>query len=206
MAHMPQDGDGIRFFRNHLPQWRLDGGVYFVTWRLHARGDQLTPPERSIVADAIRHFKDVRYRLSIFVVMDDHVHLVLQTLPGFDLSKILQSLKTFTATRINRLRGRSGALWQKDSYTELLGNEAAIQTRREYVYPIPSANGECRATSTCGWSGSTETPETATGRRRHWESKAVLFTQCRKRELKPRPQSYSSISGVAGFGSNPASR
>jgi REP element-mobilizing transposase RayT len=69
--------------------------------------------------------------------MDDHVHLVLQTLPGFDLSKILQSLKTFTATRINRLRGRSGALWQKDSYTELLGNEAAIQTRREYVYFNP---------------------------------------------------------------------
>jgi REP element-mobilizing transposase RayT len=107
--------EGVVFRRNHLPQWRLDGAAYFVTWRLADRQDRLAPEERTIVADAIRHFKDERYRLSIFVVMDDHVHIVLQALPGFDLSRTLLSLKTYTATRINRLRGVTGTRWQKDS-------------------------------------------------------------------------------------------
>jgi REP element-mobilizing transposase RayT len=75
--------------------------------------------------------------LSIFVVMDDHVHLLLQTLPGWDLSRILMSLKTYTATRINRLRGVTGALWQKDSLTALMRNADAIRTRREYIYNNP---------------------------------------------------------------------
>lgn len=53
-----------------------------------------------------RHFKDQRYRLSVYVVMDDHVHVVPQTPPGHDLSRVLLSLKTWTATRINKLRGK----------------------------------------------------------------------------------------------------
>jgi len=134
---MDDKPQGVVFHRNRLPQWRLDGGIYSVTWCLAEWGGKLTPQERTIVADAIRYFKDKRYRLSIFVVMDDHVHLVLQTLPGFDLSRILLSLKTYTATRINRLRGVTGTLWQKDSHTTLLRNDEAIRTRREYIYNNP---------------------------------------------------------------------
>jgi REP element-mobilizing transposase RayT len=129
--------EGIEFRRNRLPQWRLEGGVYFITWRLDRRGDSLSPAERSVIADCIRFHKDKRYRLSIFVVMDDHVHLLIQSLPGQDLSKTLRVLKGYTARQINELRGRTGVLWQKDSYTQVLDNWAAIETRREYVYLNP---------------------------------------------------------------------
>jgi len=134
---MSRENPGVVFKRNYLPQWRLEGGIYFVTWRLHDQSDKLTSDERSIVAEAIKFFKDSRYRLNIFVVMDDHVHMLLQTLPGHDLSGILLSLKTYTATRINRLRGIAGKRWQKDSYTELMRNDAAIGSRRQYIYENP---------------------------------------------------------------------
>lgn len=128
---------GVSFHRNHLPQWRLDGGVYFVTWRPHTPGDELTPEERTAVADAIRHFNHQRYRLAIFVVMNDHVHVLLQTLPGFNLSSILQLWKSYSARKINELCGTAGPLWQKDSYTELMRNAAAIESRRAYTYDNP---------------------------------------------------------------------
>lgn len=129
--------DGVTFHRNHLPQWRLDGGVYFVTWRLQRAGDHLSPAERSLVADAIRHFHQQRYRLAVFVIMDDHVHVVLQSKAGFDLSRILQLWKSYSSRRVNALRGTDGPLWQKDSYTELLRNAAAVESRRAYTYENP---------------------------------------------------------------------
>jgi REP element-mobilizing transposase RayT len=69
--------------------------------------------------------------------MDDHVHVVLQALPGHDLSKSLQGLKGASSLRINRLRGCTGVRWQKASYTELLGNDMAIASRRECIYENP---------------------------------------------------------------------
>jgi REP element-mobilizing transposase RayT len=69
--------------------------------------------------------------------MDDHVHVLLQTLTGFDLSKILQLLKSYTARKINELRGEQGSLWQKDSYTEILIEPIAVDHLREYIYNNP---------------------------------------------------------------------
>lgn len=120
-----------------MPQWRLDGGIYFVTWRLNDRQDRLSPEERSLVADAIKRYQGIRYQLSIFVVMDDHVHVLLQTLPSQDLSPTLQLWKGGTSHGINALRKTGGVRWQKDSRTELMRNAAAIQSRREYIYDNP---------------------------------------------------------------------
>jgi REP element-mobilizing transposase RayT len=99
---------GVDYRKNRMPQWRLDGGIYFVTWRLADHSDRLSPAERCIVADEIKRHKDIRYRLSIFVVMDDHAHVLLQTLPGHDLSKTLQGWKGGTSRIINGQRGTRG--------------------------------------------------------------------------------------------------
>lgn len=69
--------------------------------------------------------------------MDDHVHLLIQALPGHDLSKTLQGLKGASSLRINRQRGASGTRWQKASYTELLSNWAAIESRVAYIWENP---------------------------------------------------------------------
>ena len=134
---MGEEPTGLEVKFNRLPQWRSANAVYFVTWCLQDRNHKLSPAERTLIANAIKHFRDQRYRLAIFIVMDDHVHLVIQTMPGFDLSDILHSWKSYTSSEINKLRGVKGQLWQKDSYTEILRNWEAIRTRMEYVYQNP---------------------------------------------------------------------
>jgi REP element-mobilizing transposase RayT len=131
-----QDG-GLVFRRNILPQWRLDGGVYFVTWRLHNKGDELSPDERSTVADALKEMHEAHYFLSIFAVMDDHVHVLVQSYPGYDLSDVLKQWKGPTARAINLKRNRTGTLWLRSNRTDLMRNELAIRTRREYIYRNP---------------------------------------------------------------------
>jgi REP element-mobilizing transposase RayT len=69
--------------------------------------------------------------------MDDHVHVLLQTLPGVDLSHVLKLWKGASSHEISQLRGARGSRWQKDSHTEVMRNEAAIMSRREYIFRNP---------------------------------------------------------------------
>lgn len=135
---MDEKGGGLRMFRNRTLQWRLDGGIYFGTRRLHDRRAALSPEERGIVAASIRLHHRERYDPSVFAVMDDPVHALLQTRRSVDLGGILKSWKGCTANAISKRRGKRGTLWEKDSYTELLGHPAAIESRREYIYRNPS--------------------------------------------------------------------
>jgi REP element-mobilizing transposase RayT len=121
----------------HLPQLRAEGAVYFVTWRLNDRKDTLSPAERTLIAENLEHFNGERYRLAAYVVMDDHVHVVVFPLPPFVLGKILQGWKSFTAHALNKLRGVSGTRWMKDSHTRALRNEREIRRAMQYILDNP---------------------------------------------------------------------
>src|SRR5437879_5999837 len=94
------------------PKIRIPESTYFVTWRLHRSQPELSPLEGDIVVAAMRHFEQSRYELVAFVVMNDHVHVMLEPTGSYSLSAILHSWKSFTAGRFQRLYGRSGAVWQ----------------------------------------------------------------------------------------------
>ena len=57
------------------------------------------PEIATLVQDALLHFDGIRYRLLAWVVMPNHVHLLIETEPGFPLPGVVQSWKGFTATR-----------------------------------------------------------------------------------------------------------
>src|SRR5262249_2289062 len=55
-----------------------------------------------VVVDSLRHFDGVRYDLTDFVVMPNHVHLVAAFPDEGAMTAQCDSWKHFTATRINR--------------------------------------------------------------------------------------------------------
>jgi len=74
------------------------------------------PRVAELVQDSLMFFDGVRYRLSAWVVMPNHVHLLLTPGENQDLSAILQSLKSYTANEANKLVGRAGQFWQTESF------------------------------------------------------------------------------------------
>lgn len=74
------------------------------------------PRIADIVADALKFFDGDRYTLHAWAVMPNHVHVVFTPLHPHVLSTILKSWKGFTAREANRILGREGAVWQKESY------------------------------------------------------------------------------------------
>ncbi len=72
------------------------------------------------VAAALAHFQATRYLLREWVIMPNHVHAVVTPLAGYELSDILHSWKSYSAHQINQQLGRTGQLWQKESFDHIL--------------------------------------------------------------------------------------
>jgi putative transposase len=127
----------LTIYRRKLPHWRLDGSTYFVTWRLFGPLLPLKPEEKTLVVEAIKHFADERYDLLAYVVMDDHVHVIIVPLEEFSLQAIVHSWKSFTANRLQRDSGRYGRIWQRKYLDRIIRNEADLLEKVNYILGNP---------------------------------------------------------------------
>jgi len=118
---------GVTFYRHRLPHLRVDGAIYFVTWRLGRGQADLSERERDCIVDSIRHFDRTRYALHAYVIMNDHIHVLLRPSDGHQLEEILRSWKSFTANRLRREFGRTGVVWQDEYF------DRAVRDEVEYV-------------------------------------------------------------------------
>jgi putative transposase len=90
-----------------------------------------------IVASSLRHFDGQRYDLGDFVVMPNHVHLLVQFLGDTTPTAQCKSWKRYTATSINRCLGRQGHFWQDESFDHLVRSEDEFNYLREYIESNP---------------------------------------------------------------------
>jgi putative transposase len=80
------------------------------------------------------------YELYAFVIMANHVHLLLQ--PRVPLARITKSLKGYTARRANIILHRTGApFWQYESFDHWVRNEPELQKILNYIEYNPVAAG-----------------------------------------------------------------
>ena len=126
------------FYRRKLPHWRLDGATYFVTWRVGRGQTDLEPSERTCVGQVIRQFDLVRYELFAWVVMNDHVHVVLTPLAARRLHEIMHSWRSYTTHALHRL-GRIGRVWQPEYMDRIIRNDEELRNTVEYVLNNPHA-------------------------------------------------------------------
>lgn len=100
-----------------------------------------------IVGDALRHFEGERYELDEYVIMPNHVHVLVKPLNGHGLPDITHSWKSFTANQINRKLGKTGQLWQHESYDHIVRHERAMEAIRRYIRENPIAAKAAQASS-----------------------------------------------------------
>jgi Rad3-related DNA helicase/REP element-mobilizing transposase RayT len=95
------------------------------------------PAISKIVEDAIRHLDGERCQLFDFVIMPNHVHIIVRPINGFFLEEILHSWKSFTAHAINTALNRTGAVWQAESFDCIVRNAAHLEKIASYIKNNP---------------------------------------------------------------------
>jgi len=87
-----------------LKRYQQEGDDHFVTFSCHNRKPYLnTPASRDIFADSLELTRK-RYQVEIlgYVIMPEHVHLLISEPPDDPLSKALQSLKLSVSKRLTQ--------------------------------------------------------------------------------------------------------
>jgi hypothetical protein len=104
------------------------------------------------MSKSLLHFQDQRCVTTCFTVMPNHVHAVMRPLsvgdglgrPPYELEELLDSIKGFVSRKVNSRLGRSGALWQEESYDRIIRDEEHLYRVVQYIGRNPGEAGLAR--------------------------------------------------------------
>ena len=106
-----------------------------------------------LVADRMHKFNGKYYELEAYTIMPNHVHLLIDTSLQvekedidiesnyFQLDKIMQLIKGGSAFEANKILGRKGTFWMKDSHDHYIRNEKDWENTLEYIINNPVEAG-----------------------------------------------------------------
>ena len=120
----------LRKFKNRRWHNQLDnchGGC--VLKQLHCRQE---------VSKSLLHFDGQRYDIDRFVVMPNHVHVLIQMRHGYGLRQQFREIQRFSAREINKILGRSGSLWQGEPFDHIVRHADQLVYLQQYVADNPS--------------------------------------------------------------------
>lgn len=128
-------------YRRRLPHYEKDDRALFVTFRACCQ-DLLSEGARDLVLRQCLHDHGTKASFHAVVVMPDHVHLLLTPLRDQDgyfysLIETLQGIKGTSAHSVNRLLGRSGPVWQDESFDHVLRGSGSLREKVEYIRQNP---------------------------------------------------------------------
>jgi REP element-mobilizing transposase RayT len=89
------------------------------------------------VQDAILRFDGQRYRLIAWCIMPNHVHVLLETFPGYPLDRVLHSWKSFTSQVANKLLARNGPFWAREYYDRYIRDDQHFTQTVSYIEQNP---------------------------------------------------------------------
>lgn len=124
-------------YRGGLPHWRLDGVVSFVTWRLSKSQFDLSPPEKSAVLETIMYSENRDFLLYAYVIMNDHVHVLVQPNENKSLEKIIHSWKSYSARRLQADFRRLNRVWQREYFDRIVRNDEEFTEKSGYILNNP---------------------------------------------------------------------
>jgi putative transposase len=125
--------------QRNLPHWELNGSTYFITIRVHS---EVGKPffnqilAKSMISALYKGHKE-HYDLQAFVVMPDHLHIIIKPLFGKKLHEIMKSLKGSTAHTFNKILNRNGKFWQVENFDHLIRNSISLNQKMEYIRQNP---------------------------------------------------------------------
>ncbi len=134
------------FYRRKLPHLQRDERPHFVTFCTYKRWI-LPERARRIVLDCCLHGNGIKFDVKVAVVMPDHVHMIFTRLVNFEamefysLAEIMDAVKGASAHRVNDFLGRTGKVWQTESFDHVLRSSESLDAKTQYVLDNPVRQG-----------------------------------------------------------------
>ena len=96
----------------------------------------MDPEERSIVTRTIRFREGQTHRIIGFVVMNDHVHVLVEPKAGWTLERLVHRWKSYTTKCFREQTGRTRA-WQREYFDRIIRDEDDLLEKMNYIIKNP---------------------------------------------------------------------
>ena len=117
--------------------------TYFITANAWA-GRSIFQSERSasLLVDTLLDYRAKgKYRLHEFVVMPNHIHLLLTPSPDVTLERVMQFIKGGYSYRAGKDLGASLGVWARGYVDHRIRDSQDYDTHREYIHQNPVRRG-----------------------------------------------------------------
>ncbi len=105
----------------------------------------LTDPRiASLIQETILNLDGKSYKLIAWVIMPNHVHILIRPLDGHPISEIMQTLKSFTSHECNKILQRKGSFWYKEYFDRYIRNDRHFQATVKYIEENPVKSRLCK--------------------------------------------------------------
>ena len=107
-------------------------------------GRRLLQSERNadLLIDVLRSLVvEHKFQLHDFVIMPDHVHLLLTVEDGMTIEKAMQLIKGRFSHRLSHEFSYKGEVWQRGFSEVQVMNRESLETHREYIAQNPVKAG-----------------------------------------------------------------
>ena len=75
--------------------------------------------------------------LDEYIIMPNHVHLLVKLDSNYQLDQILHSWKSFTSNKINKILNKKGQFWHREYWDHIVRNEQSFHKFKEYIKNNP---------------------------------------------------------------------
>jgi len=131
-------------YRRCLPHYQKDNRILFITYSTWHRW-KLPEIARDLALDSCLRANGRKYSLYAAGVMPDHVHLICMPLADANgpvsIPEITRTIKSESAHRINKALGRTGRVWQDESFDHVLRCAESLGKKVGYVLENPVRAG-----------------------------------------------------------------
>ncbi|NOT49416.1 MAG: transposase [Acidobacteria bacterium] len=95
------------------------------------------------IKETLLKWDSVRYRLIAWVIMPNHVHILIELLEEHELSEIMHSIKSYTAHEANKILQRKGQFWSIESFDRYIRDARHYVNTIRYIENNPVKAGLC---------------------------------------------------------------
>jgi REP element-mobilizing transposase RayT len=118
------------------PTWAADS-TYFITVCCQTRGaNQLcnSPVAEQLLAAVHHYHTQLRWHVSLWLLMPDHLHALVSCPRSEDLAKVVAAWKRFTARE-------TGIVWQRGFFDHRLRGDESWEEKAHYIRMNPVRKG-----------------------------------------------------------------
>jgi putative transposase len=99
------------------------------------------PAVAAMVQEALLHFSGQRYEVMAWVIMPNHVHVIIAVWEGWPLSKVVPSWKSYTAHAANKLLHKQGDFWAREYFDRFIRDAEHYEHSVYYIHNNPVKAG-----------------------------------------------------------------